>query len=71
MIIGLFLAVTLSISITSLIVIITGSTGILRENMATGAVIGTSQAVSYAFTTLVLSVIATLALILILRNRQN
>jgi hypothetical protein len=71
MIIGLFLAITIAISITSLTVMITGSNGILRENMATGAVIGTAQAVSYAFTTFIISLVATFTLILIIRNRQN
>lgn len=71
MIIGFFLAFALAISITSLTIIITGSTGVLRENMATGAVIGTAQAVSYAFTTFIISLVATFALILILRKKHN
>ncbi len=71
MIIGILLAITLSISITSLALIVTGSTGILRENMATGAIIGTSQAVSYALIVFIISLVATFALILILRKNQN
>jgi hypothetical protein len=71
MIIGIFLAISISISLTSLAIIVMGSNGVLRENVATGAVIGVSQAVSYAFTTLILSLIATFALILILRKKTK
>jgi len=71
MIIGILLAISLSISLTSLLIIITSTTGILRENMATGAVIGVSQATSYASITLALSLIATLFLILILKKPKN
>ncbi|MBU3923873.1 MAG: hypothetical protein KJ592_03075 [Nanoarchaeota archaeon] len=69
MIIGLLLAISLSISLTSIIIIATSTTGILKENLATGAVIGASQATSYAITTLALSLIATFSFILILRNK--
>jgi hypothetical protein len=71
MIIGLLLAITVSVSIASLGIIITGTTGILRENIATGAVIGASGAASYALITLVISLIATFFLILILRKQIN
>ncbi len=68
MIIGLLLGISIAISLASLGIIITGTTGILRENLATGAVIGTTDAVSYALITLVLSLIATFFLILILKK---
>jgi hypothetical protein len=68
MIIGLLLAITTAISITSLLIIITGTTGILRENLATGAVIGASGAVSYALITLIIALIATFFLIKVMRK---
>jgi len=66
--IGFLLAVTVSLALASLGIIITGTTGILRENLVTGAIIGTTGAVSYALITLVLSLITTFFLILILRK---
>jgi len=66
--IGFLLAITVSISLASLVIIITGATGILRENLVTGAIIGTTGAVSYALITLVLSLVATFFLILILKK---
>jgi len=68
MIVGFLLAITISISLASLGIIITGATGILRENLVTGAVIGTTGAVSYALIALVLSTAATFFLILILKK---
>ena len=70
-IVGFLLAITVSISLASLGIIVTGSTGILRENLITGAVIGTASAVSYALITLVLSLIATFFLILVLRKSKK
>jgi hypothetical protein len=69
MITGLLLAISLSISLTSLAIIITGSTGILRENLATGAAIGTSQAVSYAGLILIISTIITFFLVTIIKQK--
>ncbi len=66
MIIGILLGVALAISMTSFLIILTSVVGVLRENLATGAVIGTSQAISYATITLVFSLVVTLFLILIL-----
>ena len=71
MIVGFLLAITISISLASLIIIITGATGALRENLVTGAVIGTTGAVSYALITLVLSLVATFFLILILKKPKS
>jgi len=71
MIVGFLLAITISISLASLIIIITGATGILRENLVTGAVIGTTGAVSYALIALVLSVAATFFLVLILKKPKK
>jgi hypothetical protein len=68
MIIGLLLGITISISLASLGIILTGLSGALRENLATGAAIGTTGAISYATITLTISLIATLFLILILKN---
>ncbi|MBS3087766.1 hypothetical protein J4226_04175 [Candidatus Pacearchaeota archaeon] len=70
MIIGILLGISLAINLTSLIIMITASTGILRENMVTGAVIGTTQATSYAFISLVISLIVTLFLFLFLKKAR-
>jgi hypothetical protein len=70
MIIGILLAISISISLTSLLIIITSQSGILQENLATGAVIGLSQASSYATVTLVISAITTLFLISLIK-KQN
>jgi len=70
-IVGFLLAITASVALASLGIIITGATGVLRENIVTGAVIGTTGAVSYALITLVLSLVATFFLILILRKPQK
>jgi len=69
--IGFLLAITASISLASLAIIITGTTGILRENLATGAVIGTTGAVSYALIMFILSLVATFFLVLILKKTTN
>jgi hypothetical protein len=68
MIIGILLGISLAINLTSLLIIATGTTGILKENLATGAVIGVSQASSYAGVTLIISLISTLFLMLLLRE---
>jgi hypothetical protein len=71
MIIGLLLGVSVAISIASLGMIITGGTGLLRENLATGAVIGTTGVVSYAMISFILSLIAAFFLILILKKPEK
>jgi len=48
MIIGMLLAISVSVSLVSLMIILTGATGALKENIVTGATIGTSGAISYA-----------------------
>jgi len=68
MIIGILLGISLAINITSFLIIITSTTGILRENLATGAVIGTAQATSYATTILIISAIVTFFLMLSLKK---
>ena len=71
MIIGILLALFISISLTSLVIIVTGTLGMLRENLITGAVIGTSGVISYAIITFILSLIATLFLALVLKNPHS
>ncbi len=71
MIIGLLLGISVAISLASLGIIVTGTTGVLRENLATGAVIGTTAAVSYALITLVLSLVAVFFLVSILKRSQR
>ena len=68
MIVGLLLAISVSVSLASLGIIITGLSGALKENLATGAVIGTGGAVSYSTITLAVSLIAIFFLGLILKN---
>lgn len=68
MIIGLLLGISVAVSLASLGIIITGTTGVLRENLATGAVIGTTGVVSYAIITLVFSLITVFFLVLALKK---
>ena len=68
MIIGLLLGISIAISLASAGIIITATTGILHENLATGAVIGTTGAISYASITLIFSLIAAFFLILVLKK---
>jgi len=69
MIIGILLGISLSISLASLAIIITSSTGLIRENLVTGAVVGTNEIISYAGITFVLSLVAVFFLALILKNK--
>jgi hypothetical protein len=71
MIIGLLLGVSIAISIASLGIIVFGSSGLIMENLATGSVIGTTGAVSYAVISFVLSLIAAFFLVLILRKPEK
>ncbi|NPE26883.1 hypothetical protein HNV12_02680 [Methanococcoides sp. SA1] len=68
MITGIFLGISLAINIVSLLVIATSTTGILKENLVTGAVIGTTAATSYASIILIISLIVTLFLITTLKK---
>jgi len=68
MIIGILLGISIAINLTSLLLILTSTTGILYENMATGAVIGTAGIVSYSLITLILSLITTFFLSMILKK---
>lgn len=71
MIIGLLLGITIAMSLASFGIIIMGTTGIISENLVTGAVIGTGGVVSYAIITLILSLIATFFLSLILKKPKK
>jgi hypothetical protein len=71
MLIGIFLGISISVSLASLIIIFTTTTGLIAENPATGAAIGTTTTVSYALITLVLSLVTTLFLISILRKYKK
>ena len=71
MIIGILLGISISVSLTSLIIIISTTTGLIKENLATGAAIGTTTAASYAAITLIVSLITTYLLILALRKPKN
>jgi hypothetical protein len=71
MILGILLGISISISIASLMIIITAATGLIRENLATGAAIGTAATISYSSITLVISLSITYLFILILKNKTN
>ncbi|MBU2576364.1 MAG: hypothetical protein KKF50_01445 [Nanoarchaeota archaeon] len=71
MIIGLLLAIAVSVSVASLGIILMGMSGALRENLATGAVIGAGGVISYATITLTVSLIAIFFLALILKNNAQ
>jgi len=70
MIVGLLLAITVSISLASLGLILMGMSGAIGENLTTGAVIGTSGVISYATITLTISLIAIFFLVLVLRSNH-
>ena len=71
MIIGILLGISIAISLTSLIIIITTATGLIRENLATGAAIGTTSTISYAAIILAASLITTYILILIIKKPKK
>ncbi len=70
-IVGFLLAITASVALASLGIIATGATGLLRENLITGNVIGATGVVSYAIIAFILSAVATLFLILILKKSMK
>lgn len=71
MIIGLLLGFSVAVALASLGIIVFGSSGLILENLATGAVIGTTGIVSFAIISFVLSLIAAFFLILVLRNPER
>ena len=71
MIIGIALAITLSIFLTSLVLITTGLTRSLQENYLTGAVIGTTEVVSYSTVFFIISLMVLLILINYMKNKKK
>lgn len=71
MIIGLLLGISVAVFGTSLLMIFTSSTGIIRENLITGATIGTSGIMSYSIAGIIISLIAIFILVKILKNPKN
>jgi hypothetical protein len=71
MIIGILLGISLSVLLASLTIIIGGYAGVFRENLLTGAVIGNPSIISYSIITLFLSLLFTIILIVILKNKYN
>ncbi|MCR4284638.1 MAG: hypothetical protein NUV97_01175 [archaeon] len=71
MIIGLLLAVGLTMFVASIGFIVLGSGGAIRDNIFTGAVIGTSQIVSYSFITLIISLIIVFVLVWVIRKNHS
>ena len=66
MIKGILLGICLSMFIVSSILIFSGTTGRLQENLITGAVINPGTVFSYAIVTLFLSVISGLFIIFLI-----
>jgi hypothetical protein len=71
MIIGILLGISLSFFITSLILIFMGLSGVLRENLVTGAVVGTESLISYSSIILVVSFMVTLFFVFLIKRRMN
>jgi hypothetical protein len=69
MITAILLAISISATIASLGLVILGTGGILRENLATGAVIGVGEATSYATASLIIFLVISIVLILIQKKR--
>ena len=70
MIIGILLGVALATFLASLGLIIFGISGDLTENFWTGAVVGVKEAVSYSLLAATVSLIAILALVVILAKKK-
>ena len=68
---GTILAISLSVFVASLVLIATSTTGILKENIITGNIIGQGTVISYSFVALALSFIIGLFVILSLRKNYN
>lgn len=71
MIIGVLLGVSLGIMFASMGLIVMGMTGAIRENIITGAVIGTTGVVSYSVIAFVLSSVAVFFLSLVLKKPKK
>tara|TARA_Y100000310_G_scaffold137432_1_gene136280 strand:- start:870 stop:1082 length:213 start_codon:yes stop_codon:yes gene_type:complete len=61
---GIILGITAAVFITSLIFTIAGLTNTLKENIITGAALGSSQLTSYSIIPLILSLIIGLVIVL-------
>jgi len=68
---GFLLGISISVAIASLGIIITGATGILKENLITGNVIGPADAASYAIISFIVSLIITFILIFVMRKKKT
>jgi hypothetical protein len=71
MITAILLAISISATIASLGLVILGTGGLIRENLATGAVIGVGEATSYATASLIIFLVISIALILILKKTNH
>lgn len=69
MIIGLLLGLSLATFITASVFVVAGYSGLMTENLITGAAIGANQLASYSLIPLILSFIAVLFLISLLRRK--
>ena len=72
MIKGIFLGISLSLFLTSLIIMTAGISGNIQENYVTGAVIGADSVTSYATITGIISLLLCIfCLFMILRNKKH
>lgn len=71
MITAFLLAISISATLASLALVIIGTGGILKENLATGAAIGVGETTSYATTSLIIFLIISIILILILKKTNR
>jgi hypothetical protein len=69
MITAFLLAISISATLASLVLVILGNGGLIKENLATGAVIGVGETVSYATASLIIFLVISIVLILIQKKR--
>jgi len=71
MIVGIFLAISISVFLASAGIIITQLTKTIQPSLVTGAVVGTSTLASYAVITLIVSLVAVFLFVLILKKPKG
>ena len=69
--IGMLLGVSLAIMFSSLGVILLTATGAVKQGLVTGAVIGSTGAISYAVISFILSLVAVFFLALIIKKPEK
>lgn len=69
MILGLILAISISIFITSMVVIISDFSGTIQDTLVTGAVVGSKSMMSYALVAFAISLVAIFYIYILMRMR--